>query len=215
MIVSDIEANALLESVTKFHCGVIYDYSTAEYVSYRPSDFGAYLDALEAEVARGGLIVFHNGHKYDVPALTKLAKLQLNREFHLPRENCIDTLVLSRLIHSNLKDTDMGLLRSGKLPGMLEEQGEEYVDGMEWWNFNEEMMDYNVQDVVVTKALLEKLLSDKHYFPPEIDFTDVGYTTFWSESLEAVDIEHRAAWLLAKKSATGSRLTQKQSKSCT
>lgn len=41
MIVSDIEANALLESVTKFHCGVIYDYSTAEYVSYRPSDFGA------------------------------------------------------------------------------------------------------------------------------------------------------------------------------
>ena len=111
MIVSDIEANALLESVTKFHCGVIYDYSTAEYVSYRPSDFGAYLDALEAEVARGGLIVFHNGHKYDVPALTKLAKIQLNREFHLPRENCIDTLVLSRLIHSNLKDTDMGLLQ--------------------------------------------------------------------------------------------------------
>lgn len=231
MIVSDIEANALLESVTKFHCGVIYDYSTAEYISYRPSDFGAYLDALEAEVARGGLIVFHNGHKYDVPALTKLAKLQLNREFHLPRENCIDTLVLSRLIHSNLKDTDMGLLRSGKLPGkrfgshaleawgyrlgemkgeykddfkrMLEEQGEEYVDGMEWWNFNEEMMDYNVQDVVVTKALLEKLLSDKHYFPPEIDFTDVGYTTFWSESLEAVDIEHRAAWLLAKQERNG------------
>ncbi|MRT33407.1 DNA polymerase, partial [Xylella fastidiosa subsp. multiplex] len=103
MLVSDIEANNLLEKVTKFHCGVIYDYRDGEYHSYRPGDFGAYLDALEAEVKRGGLIVFHNGHKYDVPALTKLAKLQLNREFHLPRENCIDTLVLSRLIHSNLK----------------------------------------------------------------------------------------------------------------
>ena len=230
MLVTDIEANNLLEKVTQFHCGVIYDYSTDEYVSYRPWDFGAYLDALEAEVARGGLIVFHNGHKYDAPALTKLAKLQLNREFHLPRENVVDTLVLSRLQYANIKDSDMGLLRSGKLPGRcfgshaleawgyrlgqmkgeykddfkaaLEEQGEEYVEGMEWKSFNEPMMAYNVQDVVVTKALLEKLLSDKHYFPPEIDFTDVG-SAFWTESCEAVWLEHRAAWLLAKQERNG------------
>lgn len=103
MPVSDIEANNLLEKVTKFHCGVIYDYRDGEYHSYRPGDFGEYLDALEAEVKRGGLIVFHNGHKYDVPALEKLAKLQLNRDFKLPRENCIDTLVLSRLLHANLR----------------------------------------------------------------------------------------------------------------
>lgn len=230
MLVTDIEADNLLEKVTQFHCGVIYDYSTDEYVSYRPWDFGAYLDALEAEVARGGLIVFHNGHKYDAPALTKLAKLQLNREFHLPRENVVDTLVLSRLQYANIKDTDMGLLRSGKLPGRrfgshaleawgyrlgqmkgeykddfkaaLEEQGEEYVEGMEWKSFNEPMMEYNVQDVVVTKALLEKLLSDKHYFPPEIDFTDVG-SAFWTESCEAIWLEHRAAWLLAKQERNG------------
>lgn len=231
MLVTDIEANNLLEKVTQFHCGVIYDYSMDEYVSYRPWDFSAYLDALEAEVARGGLIVFHNGHKYDAPALTKLAKLQLNREFHLPRENVVDTLVLSRLLFANIKDTDMALLRSGKLPGkrfgshaleawgyrlgemkgeykddfkkLLEEQGEDYVDGAEWISFNEPMMDYNVQDVVVTKALLEKLLSDKHYFPAGIDFTDVGETTFWSESCEAVWLEHRAAWLLAKQERNG------------
>lgn len=230
MLVTDIEADNLLEKVTQFHCGVIYDYSTDEYVSYRPWDFGAYLDALEAEVARGGLIVFHNGHKYDAPALTKLAKLQLNREFHLPRENVVDTLVLSRLQYANIKDSDMGLLRSGKLPrrrfgshaleawgyrlgqmkgeykddfkAALEEQGEEYVEGMEWKSFNEPMMAYNVQDVVVTKALLEKLLSDKHYFPPEIDFTDVG-SAFWTESCEAVWLEHRAAWLLAKQERNG------------
>ncbi|CAK1344566.1 DNA polymerase I [Klebsiella phage vB_Kpn_K10PH82C1] len=230
MLVTDIEADNLLEKVTQFHCGVIYDYSTDEYVSYRPWDFGAYLDALEAEVARGGLIVFHNGHKYDAPALTKLAKLQLNREFHLPRENVVDTLVLSRLQYANIKGSDMGLLRSGKLPGRrfgshaleawgyrlgqmkgeykddfkaaLEEQGEEYVEGMEWKSFNEPMMAYNVQDVVVTKALLEKLLSDKHYFPPEIDFTDVG-SAFWTESCEAVWLEHRAAWLLAKQERNG------------
>lgn len=236
MLVTDIEANNLLEKVTQFHCGVIYDYSTDEYVSYRPWDFSAYLDALEAEVARGGLIVFHNGHKYDAPVLTKLAKLQLNREFHLPRENVVDTLVLSRLLFANIKDSDMALLRSGKLPGkrfgshaleawgyrlgemkgeykddfkkLLEEQGEEYVDGAEWISFNEPMMDYNVQDVVVTKALLEKLLSDKHYFPlfgsNTIEFYTSAYCLrFWEEACEAVWLEHRAAWLLAKQERNG------------
>ncbi|WPJ47546.1 DNA-directed DNA polymerase [Klebsiella phage RCIP0003] len=235
MLVTDIEANNLLEKVTQFHCGVIYDYSTDEYVSYRPWDFSAYLDALEAEVARGGLIVFHNGHKYDAPVLTKLAKLQLNREFHLPRENVVDTLVLSRLLFANIKDSDMALLRSGKLPGkrfgshaleawgyrlgemkgeykddfkkLLEEQGEDYVDGAEWISFNEPMMDYNVQDVVVTKALLEKLLSDKHYFPPAAGCGDNWWmhdaVTFWQYSCEAVWLEHRAAWLLAKQERNG------------
>ncbi|WNM71038.1 DNA-directed DNA polymerase [Klebsiella phage vB_KpnP_cmc356ctg1] len=235
MLVTDIEANNLLEKVTQFHCGVIYDYSTDEYVSYRPWDFAAYLDALEAEVARGGLIVFHNGHKYDAPVLTKLAKLQLNREFHLPRENVVDTLVLSRLLFANIKDSDMALLRSGKLPGkrfgshaleawgyrlgemkgeykddfkkLLEEQGEDYVDGAEWISFNEPMMAYNVQDVVVTKVLLEKLLRDKHYFPPEDGCGDNWWmhdaVTFWQYSCEAVWLEHRAAWLLAKQERNG------------
>ena len=235
MLVTDIEANNLLEKVTQFHCGVIYDYSTDEYVSYRPWDFSAYLDALEAEVARGGLIVFHNGHKYDAPVLTKLAKLQLNREFHLPRENVVDTLVLSRLLFANIKDSDMALLRSGKLPGkrfgshaleawgyrlgemkgeykddfkkLLEEQGEDYVDGAEWISFNEPMMAYNVQDVVVTKVLLEKLLSDKHYFPPEDGCGDNWWmhdaVTFWKYSCGAVWLEHRAAWLLAKQERNG------------
>lgn len=235
MLVTDIEANNLLEKVTKFHCGVIYDYSSDEYVSYQPWDFGAYLDALEAEVARGGLIVFHNGHKYDAPALTKLAKLELNREFHLPRENVIDTLVLCRLIYANIKDSDMGLLRAGKLPGkrfgshaleawgyrlgemkgeykddfkkMLEEQGEEYTDGLEWVSFNEPMMAYNVQDVVVTKALLEKLLSAKAYFPEEAGCGKNWWmhdaVTFWAQSGESVELEHKAAWLLAKQERNG------------
>ncbi|QOC57787.1 putative DNA-directed DNA polymerase [Erwinia phage pEp_SNUABM_11] len=238
MLITDIEANNLLEKVTQFHCGVIYDYSKDEYVSYRPWDFGAYLDALEAEVARGGLIVFHNGHKYDAPALTKLAKLQLNREFHLPRENVIDTLVLTRLLFANIKDTDMGLLRSGKLPGkrfgshaleawgyrlgemkgeykddfkkLLEEQGEEYQPGAEWLTFNEPMMDYNVQDVVVTKKLFEKCLQQTPYFPNDDTcvMTWEGYTQifavrFWEVANESVWLEHRAAWLLAKQERNG------------
>lgn len=235
MLVTDIETDGLLEKVSKFHCGVIYDYHDDSYTRYRPKDFSAYLDALEAEVARGGLIVFHNGHKYDAPVLTKLAKTQLNREFHLPRENVIDTLVLCRLIFANIKDTDIGLLRSGKLPGkrfgshaleawgyrlgvmkgeykddfkeLLAEQGEEYTYGSEWLNFNEPMMEYNVQDVVVTKALLEKLLADTYYFPDSErlleEWVNADASLFWPTAGESIWLEHRAAWLLAKQERNG------------
>ncbi|APU03048.1 DNA polymerase I [Pectobacterium phage PP81] len=230
MIITDIETDGLLETVTKFHCGVIYDYHTDEYVRYRPKDFGSYLDAIEAEVNRGGLVVFHNGTKYDIPVLEKLAKALLNRDFKLPREANVDTLVISRLLHSNLKDTDMGLLRSGKLPPKrygshaleawgyrmgvmkgeykddfkkaLEESGDAYEDGLEWRFFNEDMMEYNVQDVVVTKSLLERFLNDKHYFP-EGDYTQYNSMLFWGACGWSVKIEHDAAWLLAKQERNG------------
>src|SRR5699024_9349176 len=231
MLLSDLEANGLLHNVSQFHCAVTYDYTTDRYIRYRPDDFGAYIDALEAEVARGGLIVFHNGHKYDVPVIEKLAKLILNRDVKFPKENVLDTLVMSRLIYSNIKDTDAGLLRAGKLPGKrfgshaleawgyrlgemkgeykddfkasLAESGEEYVDGMEWLLFNEDMMEYNVQDVVVTKALFEKLCSNTFYFPNETPAGSTEAERFWNGSLEAVKLEHDAAWLLAKMERNG------------
>lgn len=239
MKVTDIEANNLLEKVTKFHCGVIGEAgSLTKNDWFRPGDFGAYLDELEAEVARDGLIVFHNGHKYDAPALTKLAKLLLNREFHLPCRNVLDTLVLSRLLYANIKDTDVGLLKSGRLPGRrfgshaleawgyrlgqmkgeygeifkrkLEEEGEEYTDGDEWVSFNEDMMEYNDQDVVVTNDLLATCLENTAYFP------DVGKpyqtmtaTEFWANCGESVLLEHEAAWVLAKMERNGFPFNEK------
>lgn len=233
MKVTDIEANNLLEKVTKFHCGVIGEAgSDVPNDWYRPGDFARYLDDLEAEVERDGLIVFHNGHKYDAPALTKLAKLLLNREFHLPCKNVIDTLVLVRLLFANIKDSDVSLLKSGRLPGRrfgshaleawgyrlghmkgeygdifkrkLAEEGEEYTDGDEWVSFNEDMMEYNDQDVVVTKALLEACLSQVHYFPEGGKrFVDMTATEFWAAVGESVVLEHEAAWVLAKMERNG------------
>lgn len=231
MLLSDIEANGLLDTVSKFHCGVIYDYTTDTYSSFRPDDFGAYIDMLEAEIARGGIIGFHNGHKYDIPALQKLAKELLGRDFNPPEDQVIDTLVLSRLIFANLKDTDMKLLRNGTLPGKrfgshaleawgyrlgemkgeykddfkksLEESGDEYVEGMEWLNFNEDMMAYNVQDVVVTKALFEHLCCQQFYFPNETPNGITESERFWNGSVEAVRLEHQTAWLCAKMERNG------------
>lgn len=221
MLITDIETDGLLDSVTRFHCAAVYDTKLEQYTSYRPSDFKRYLDDLEKESSLGGLIVFHNGINYDIPALKKLAKKVLGRTLSITKESLVDTLVLSRLIHSNLKDTDMPLVRAGKLPGrrygshaleawgyrlgemkgeykddfkkLLEEQGEEYTSGAEWLNFNEPMMEYCVQDVKVTLALLEKLLGDNHYFP----------TGEYSSAIEAVSLEHKVAWLMAKQERNG------------
>lgn len=231
MLLSDIETNGLLDSVNQFHCAVTYDYATDEYIRYRPHNFSDYLDALEAEIARGGLIVFHNGHKYDIPVLQKLAKELLGRDLVIPKENVLDTLVMSRLIFANIKDTDASLLRQGKLPGKrfgshaleawgyrlgemkgeykddfiasLAESGDAYTDGMEWLMFNEDMMEYNVQDVVVTKSLFEKLCSQVFYFPNENPQGSTEAERFWNGSVEAVKLEHDAAWLLAKMERNG------------
>lgn len=229
MLITDIETNGLLDDVTKFHCAVIYDSRTNEYTRYRPNDFKKYIDALLNEVNRDGIIVFHNGYKYDVPVIEKLAKLQLGIDVSFPQKNVVDTLVLTRLVYSNVNDIDAGLTRSGKLSGKLfgshsleawgyrlgemkgeykddfkkslEEQGIEYTSGMEWLNFSEEMMEYNVQDVVVTKKLFEKLLSNIAYFPTEIDTSKSS--NFWGDSLYCIQLEHEVAWLLAKTERNG------------
>lgn len=233
MLITDIETNGLLDDVSKFHCAVIYNSETNEYTKYRPSDFESYINDLLKEIKKDGLIVFHNGYKYDVPVIEKLAKLQLNLDVKFPQVNILDTLVLTRLVYANLNDIDAGLTRSGKLAGSLfgshsleawgyrmgemkgeykhdfneslEEQGIEYVQGMEWNTFNEDMMDYNVQDVVVTKKLYEKIISNEYYFT-DISNKELGESEslrFWRGSLPCIELEHKVAWLLAKTERNG------------
>lgn len=222
MIVSDIEANGLLDHPElKFHCGWIADYFTEQYTGYRPDDVLSYIKALEAEAAKpDGLIVFHNGIKYDIPALKIIKKKLTGKNLNIPRNKVVDTLVLSRLLHANLKDTDAVLLRRGILPGkrygshsleawgyrLGEMKGEykddfkakcladgsTYVDGMEWEHFNEPMHAYCEQDVRVTMKLMRKFLSDKFYFTPENP-----------EGIRAVRLEHEAAWTLAQMERNG------------
>lgn len=229
MIVSDIEANGLLERKDlKFHCGFIADAFTGVYEGYRPENVLDYIKALEAEAAKpDGLIVFHNGIKYDIPALAKIKKSLTGKNLNIPRHKVLDTLVLSRLLHANLKNSDAGLLRKGILPGDrygshsleawgyrlgemkgeykddfkrdLEARGETYVDGMEWEHFNEPMYVYCEQDVRVTLKLIRKFLADKFYFTPENP-----------DGIRAVRLEHAAAWTLAQMERNGFPFNKKK-----
>lgn len=219
MLTSDIETNGLLEDVTRFHCATIKDEFTGLYTRFNEETFGDYIKALEMEAAKpDGMLVFHNGIKYDIPALDKLKRLYFGKRLNIPRKRVLDTLVLVRLVYSNVRDRDAGLMRSGILPGKMfgshaleawgyrlgemkgeykddfikkcEADGLVYVKGMEWAECNQAMEDYCEQDVRVTSKLLQKILSDSHYF---VD----------GQGIEAVRLEHDAAWTLAQMERNG------------
>lgn len=196
---SDIETDGLLDTVSKFHCAWLANVGTGEYTGYRPHQLAEYCTKLQEIAESGGHIAFHNGIDYDIPALKILNNLEI------PQSAILDTVVLSRLIYSNMKDLDMPLMRAGKLEGKyfgnhsLKAWGYrmgilkgEYGQQEDAWDvFSEEMYIYCKQDVLVTVALLERLLKNTWYFPE-------GDTLS-----ESVLLEHEAAWLMAKQTENG------------
>lgn len=192
-IITDIETNGLLDTATKFWCGWIYNSHKDEYKGY--TDLKEYWNAIDWYGSHDYNIVFHNGIRYDVPCLKKLMGDRFSFD---PRDCVIDTLVLARLIYSNIKDTDVGLMRSGKLPKALygshslkaygyrmgELKGTYGEQEDAWDKFTPEMYKYNKQDVVVTLKLFKKLMSK-------------GYP------LKAIQLEHDIAWVMAKQERNG------------
>lgn len=192
-IVTDIETNGLLDSVTTFWCAWCKDTLSGSMTGF--TDLKEYVEHLESCVKDGYKLVFHNGIKYDIPALKKLIGRDLKFD---PREHVVDTLVLARLIYTQIKDIDAGLMKSGKLPTKLygshslkawgyrlgELKGTYGEQEEAWDHFSEEMYTYCKQDVTVTDKLF-KLLINKHY------------------PVEPIELEHEIAWVMAKQERNG------------
>lgn len=192
-IVFDIETDGLLDTTKRFWCGWLYDSYTDLYTGY--TDLDEFFDALNKYGTSGYSIVGHNICKFDIPALKKLKGERFAFDV---RDVCIDTLVLARLIYSNIKDTDVGLMRSGRLPKALygshslkaygyrmgELKGTYGEQEDAWDKFTPEMYEYNKQDVVVTLKLFQKLMAK-------------GYP------LKAIQLEHDIAWVMAKQERNG------------
>lgn len=233
MITSDIETSGLLHlgEAMRFHCAWVGrkgDKTSQE--GFRPHQFNEYCNYLEKVAGNGELIVFHNGIAFDYPALQMMSLVHRGKHLNVPEDSIIDTIVLSRLIYSNLKDLDLPKVRRGQIDGScygnhrleawgqrlgvlkgsysedfknrVEASGDKYVDGMEWENFSEEMYDYNKQDIVVGEALLEKLLTNTEYFTNEPQ----GITEkerFWSSCSHSIILEHEAQWALQEMCRNG------------
>ena len=102
-ILFDIETDGLLPELTKVHSLVLIDLDTGDLVScadqegYRSVDEG--IDILYG----AKLLVGHNIQGFDLPALHKTHQFDTDAELH-------DTLIMSRLIWSDLKHNDFRYL---------------------------------------------------------------------------------------------------------
>ena len=172
VIVFDLETNGLLNDATRIHCISLYSSDTNEIESFNdekytdsPKDLpmaGNYsiTTALTwLEVA--DYIIGHNIIGFDIPIIKKFYT------WFNPRGTIIDTLLLSKLYHQSLFDID----KSKNWPHMplqlygrhsLEAYGYrlgEYKGNFgkttDWSEWSQEMEEYCVQDVAVTKKLCD------------------------------------------------------------
>ena len=214
----DIEANGLLPhqiapgetSVSRVHCLVVHDLEANWYRSFRNNGREDNIrDGLKL-LEEADLIIGHNVISYDIPALGLLYG------FTIPKDRVFDTLVMSRLVYSNLADLDVVTMKRGKLPGRLfkshsleawgyrtgvfkdEYDGDPAItDEVErkarkWEYWNQAMEDYCVIDVKATRAFFDLLMTQEHYFKGDDE-----------EAIFAVKLEHQMAWCMTKMERNG------------
>ena len=198
-LIFDLETDGLLDEVSKIHCLVIKstddDGGVASFEGSTPNT--TIERGLKWLMETHQVIAGHNIIKYDIPVIQKLYPW-----FKVDTTKVFDTLVATRLVYANIKDTDNVLLKQEKLPGKLfgshslaawghrlgNHKGD-YTGG--WETFSQEMLDYCVQDVEVTAALYQKII-DKNY------------------AQQALDLEHQVAWLMAKQERNGFHFDMKK-----
>lgn len=181
-LVFDIETNGLLDTVSTVHCLVCLDVDTQDLHSFGPSEIPEGLKLLEG----ASELIGHNIIAYDIPVLLKVyPSFKTNAKL-------TDTLVLSRLIYSDLKaDGEDGLrIMTGKLDRSdyashsLRAWGQRIglhkkAHEASWDTWTPEMQAYCEHDTRVTLALWK-------FLKPE------------SYSKTAIDLEHGVAALCFK-----------------
>ncbi len=157
-LVFDIETDGLLDDVTRVHCIGIYDLDAKE--TYVFNDQGD-----QQPITRGiqmledaSSLVGHNIIGYDIPVLKHLYPW-----FTAPP--AIDTLVISRIIHSDILAVDnkrkwktmpVQLYGRHSLEAYGHRLGEYkgcFGKDTDWKEWSPEMQEYMLQDVVVTTKL--------------------------------------------------------------
>lgn len=204
----DCETNGLLDTMNTIHSLVLTDVDTGEVFSCHdqhttdtPDDYNVHAGLLM--LMEADQIIGHNIIGFDIPAI------QIVHPWFTPdQDKVFDTLIMSRLIWSDLMDRDAKAVQAGILPSKMRGRhsleawgyrlgkwkGDYSADmkaaGLDpWENWNQEMQDYCVQDVEVTLAFLE-LIESKQVDP------------------RAVELEHQVAFIVTEQIAHGFMFNQ-------
>jgi len=159
MYVIDIETDGLLDTMTTVHCAVAKDYKTGEVHTFGPTEIAKFVELIDGEVVIG-----HNIINFDLPAL-EIWSLEIMEAVPNP-EMVIDTLVLSRLLNPDRarpeglpqKVGPHSLQAWGYRVGIY--KGDYGKQEQAFDTYNQEMMDYCVQDTEVTEQVYKHLLKE-------------------------------------------------------
>lgn len=187
MYIFDIETNGLLRELTKIHTIHIYDTDSDKYYKFDKEETVEGVKMLD-----GSEIMGHNIIAFDVPAIKKLYP-------DFKPTKVWDTMVMTRLVFADIKDSDMKYVATGKLDkkligshklkawgqrlGVLKGDFGETTDWAEW---SQEMSDYCKQDVEVTVAIYNHLKKYEAYLVPQ-----------------AVELEHKVQTIIARQMEFG------------
>ena len=183
-LIFEIEADHLLEQVTKVWCIVARDVDTGQIYTFDPDEIEQGLDLL----GKADCLVGHNIIDYDLRVLKKLYDFDYKGEV-------IDTLVCTRTIWPNIVELDY---QQGNFPQKLTgshslkawgyrlgELKDDFGSNSEsFGEYSDGMLDYCVQDTRVTEALYNKI--EGQAFSPE-----------------ALALEHRLHTLLVQQQEHG------------
>ena len=162
-IVFDLETNGLLHDLTRIHCLAIYDSTTDTVETYNDEKNNNKYSISEGlgKLLVADTIVGHNIIGFDIPAISKLYN------YFTPTSRIVDTLLLSRLYHTDIFDIDhkhkwrhMPLQLYGRhslesYGYRLGEYKGDFGKTSDWSEWSQEMEDYCAQDVVVTTKLCD------------------------------------------------------------
>ena len=198
-LVFDIETNGLLDKEDlKVHCIGIHDLDNGWTKVY--DNRTNLLDTAISMLNRADMIVGHNIIGFDIPALQKVDS-GLFEVFELTNQKVIDTLVMSRLMHPDIKEKDFNALKK-KVPWVHNNRNligshslkawglrlnvlkGDYGDTTDWSEWSQEMSDYCRQDVEVTAHLFKQMQRVK-----------------WSK--DSVALEHDIARICTKQTEDG------------
>lgn len=159
----DTETNGLMPSVNTVHCLGFADIRSGELFSFPPDNIEEGLRQMyDADVLSG-----HNIIQYDFKVLKKVYNWNPR-----PGTRVIDTMILARLKHSDIKRDDMkspDLIKLGLKVGghrlkdwgiRLGEHKAEYDGG--WEVYTPEMLAYMMQDVKTNVRLLQHLKAEEY-----------------------------------------------------
>jgi DNA polymerase I len=149
----DLEANGLLDTATKAHCGVFKNMNTKKLTKFRPNQIPEMLKWLDTV----DVLIMHNGIGYDWPLLKKLYG-------YTYKGKKVDTLVMSRLLDPkriipfNCPNKTCGP-HSVEAWGYRVGRGKPQHD--DWEVFSEAMLHRCTEDVEILELIYEALQKEQ------------------------------------------------------